>query len=90
MARWLSALYRAHTGTAEPPGPSDPGDLSQSPGVPAFVELRDGMSAQLVDDVTKELFVRRDGFLFSEGHGHPGLVDEISPRDIVVGAVAAP
>ena len=47
-------------------------------------------STQLVDDVSEELVVRRDDFMFRKRHRNPGFIDQISPRDIIVCAIASP
>ena len=45
---------------------------------------------QLANDVAEQLLIRWDHLGFCERQGDPGLVNEITPRNIVVGAIATP
>ena len=48
------------------------------------------VSAELFDHVTKQLCVAWQFLGLGQRLGYPGLVDEIAPRNIVVGAVTTP
>lgn len=56
---------------------------------PSYCQLWSWLT-QLANDVAEQLLIRWDHFGFCERQRDPSLVNEIAPRNIVVGAIATP